>query len=473
MADNDPDVDELNTDLNYGASARRIEPYGIEHIPETDRHGKPFNQFTTWIAANLTLSLLISGFFPAFFGLSLWQSLSAVAVGGLIGSALVGVLSTMGVKLGVPIQIQARGPLGFVGNLLPVAFVNVFASVGWATVNTVFAVVALQQIVDIPFWLGAGILLAFVGVIAIWGYNLLHLINKISTVVLGALFLFITVLALGNADWSYGVNPDADGYIGEWGGWITAVGFFIAWSLAWTPFASDFARYLPVATRLPKVAVLTGLGNLIPSLWLGATGVLVANFASGLPAVQAIAELTGAFAPIAMIALVLGSLPTNGLVVYGGALSLLTLGIRISRQAAAAIIVGIAFVIALLMQDNIYNTFYNFLILSGYFIAPYIVVIILDYFVGSRTSKPLAELFDPARRFEWGFVAWILGAVLSSPFWVWTEWTGPLAARFPEMGDLSYFVGGLVAAVSFLLLRRLPPLAKGNPALYDGRATYS
>ena len=456
------DPHDATPDLGYGSSALKIEPYGIEHIPETDRHGKPYTQFTTWISGNLTLSLLVTGFFPAILGLSVWQSLSAVLVGSLVGSSLIGFLATMGVKLGVPIQIQARGPLGFLGNLLPVAFVNVFASIGWATVNTVFAVLALQQIVDIPFWLGAVVIFGVVGAISIWGYNLLHVINKIGTVVLGILFGVITILALQKADWSYGVDTAASGYVGDLGGWITAVGFFIAWSLAWTPFASDFARYLPVQTSVGRVAGFTALGNLVPSLWLGGTGVLVAHFAGALAPVDAIAQLTGSWAPLAMVALVLGCLPSTGLVVYGGALSVLTLGIKVSRELAAIIIVVIAFVAAIILQNNIYTAFYDFLLLSGYFIAPYVTVILLDYYVGKRLQKPLEELFDDNRRIEWGCIAWLLGCLASAPFWVWTRWTGPVAESHPQWGDLSYYVGALVAAAAYLALRHLRPLSRST-----------
>ena len=449
----------IDFDLAYGSSAAKIEPYGIEHIPETDRHGKPYTQFTTWLSGNLTLSLLITGFFPPTLGLSVWESLSAVVIGSLMGGLILGILSTMGVKLGVPIQIQARGPLGYIGNFLPVSFVNVFASVGWAVVNTVFAALALKELVDIPFWLGAVLLFLIVGIFSIWGYNLLHLVNKVGTVVLGLLFLVITALALRQANWSFGVNTSATGYIGEVGGWISAAGFFLAWSLAWTPFASDFARYLPVKTSPVKVAFYTELGNFLPSLWLGCTGVLVANFAGDLAPVQALAHLTGKWAPVAMVTLVLGCLPTNGLVIYGGALSVLTLGFKVTRQTATIIIVALSFFISLALQENIYTAFYDFLVLSGYFIAPYLVVILLDYFIAAKSDEViLSQIFDSSRRFEWGFFAWIAGCAMSAPFWVWARWTGPVAAKHPDWGDLSYYVGGISAMVIYLLLLKLPPI---------------
>ena len=447
-------------DRGYRGSISKVEPYGIEHIPDAERHGSPANQFTTWMAANLTLSLLVVGFFPALLGLSLTQSLLAALVGAALGAVMMGALATMGTRLGVPQQIQARGGLGFFGNFLPVAFVNVFAAVGWAAVNTVFAVQALQQLVDIPFWIGATTLFTLVAALAVWGYNLLHLINRIATVVLAALFLAITVLAMGKADWSYATNPDAAYFIGTTGGFITAVGYFFAWFLAWAPFASDFARYLPERTSVRSVLGWTALGNFVPAAWLGCTGVLVANFAGNYAPVEAISELTGSWSWLAMVTLVFACIPTNGLTVYGGALSVLTLRIPVPRHIGSIVISAIALVAAIRLHENIYTTFYDFLLLSGYFIAPFITVLALDYWVGGRRDvSRIGELFDPARAVEWGFLAWLAGGLGSMPFWVWTKWVGPVAAAHPEWGDLSYLVGAGIAAAVYLVLSRLPALS--------------
>jgi NCS1 family nucleobase:cation symporter-1 len=34
-----------------------VEPHGIEHIPDNERHGKPYLQGTIWFAAQINLSL--------------------------------------------------------------------------------------------------------------------------------------------------------------------------------------------------------------------------------------------------------------------------------------------------------------------------------------------------------------------------------------------------------------------------------
>ncbi len=452
----EPVTEALSTDLGYGASVKRIEPYGIEHIPSTDRNGKPYTQFTTWMSASLTLSLLVLGFFPTALGLSVMQSLSAVLVGALLGSLLMGVAAVMGVRLGVAIQVQARGPLGYVGNLVPVSLVNVFASIGWTTVNCVFASIAFQQAFGAPYWVGAVVLLVVIGALAVWGYNLLHLVNKVATVLLAVLFIVITVLAMQRADWSYPENPESDGYIGSIGGWITAVGFVLSWFLAWSPFASDFARYLPVRTSAMRVGLFTMLGNFIPAVWLVSVGVLVANTAGALGPVEAVAELTGAWSPLAMIALIVGALPTTGLTVYGGALSVLTLGVKVKREVAALVIVVVSFVLVLAFQNNIYNAFYDFLLISGYLIAPYMAVVLIDYYYGPRRDiSRLPEIFDRKRRFAAGFAAWLIGVLCSMPFWISPLMTGFVVSAAPQIGEVSYYVGAGASAVAMVVFLKL------------------
>ena len=449
-----------STDLGYRDSISKVEPYGIEHIPDSERHGSPFNQFTTWMAANLTLSLLVVGFFPTTLGISLKTSLLAALVGAALGAGMMGALATMGTRLGVPQQIQARGGIGFYGNFLPVAFVNVFASVGWAAVNGVFAVEALQQLADVPFWLGAVVLTVVIAGLAVWGYNLLHLINRVATCVLAVLFLTITILAMGKADWSFGANPHAAYYMGTFGGFVTAAGYFFAWFLAWSPFASDFARYLPERTSTAQVFGWTALGNFVPAAWLGCTGVLVANFAGNYAPVEAISRLTGHWSWLAMVTLVFACIPTNGLTIYGGALSVLTLRIPVSRQVGVMVISVVALIAAVKLHTNIYSTFYDFLLLSAYFIGPFITVLTLDYWLGGRRSMAgIKQLFDPRRAVEWGFVAWLGGGIASTPFWMWTRWTGPIASAHPTWGDWSYVAGSAAAAVLYLGLSRLPSLS--------------
>src|SRR3954451_16697061 len=109
-------------DLRYRDKVAAVEPYGVDAIPDSERHGKAISQFFIWFAAGMNFPIMVLGFLAVSYGLSLTASVTAIVAGSLVGSVLMGVLSRMGGRLGVAQQIQARGPLGFFGNFVPVAY---------------------------------------------------------------------------------------------------------------------------------------------------------------------------------------------------------------------------------------------------------------------------------------------------------------------------------------------------------------
>lgn len=442
--------------ITYGNSLRKAEPYGTEEIPDAERHGHPRSQFTLWFAANMVLAVLVSGFFASSFGLSLTQGLSAVAVGSLAGALVMGVLAGIGTRFGVPQQVQARGPMGYFGNFVPVALLTNVSAIGWVAVNTVFAVLAMQELLEVPFWLGSAVMFVFQSLFAIWGHNLIHLVNKIATVVLTVLFAVITVLALTRVEIT--ATPAVDSASGSgFAEWITFAGFFFIYVMTWTPFSSDFSRYLPRATPHRKIVFFTTAGGFLSMLWLGSIGVLVSSFAGELGAVEAVAELTGPWAPLAMITVVLSTIPVSAMNLYGGALSLLTIRVPVSRTVGVVITAVISFGVTLLMQSDPYGSFYDFLLLLGYLVVPFTTVLLLDYYLRTRNRQvaAIAELFEPHRAFGWGFVAWLFGCLVSALFWDTPLGTGPLAPVVADLGDITYYIGAVATTVAYLVIHLL------------------
>jgi NCS1 nucleoside transporter family len=452
-------------DLGYRDRAVRVEPYGVEHIPESERHGKPISQFRVWFAGNQNLTLMVLGFYPVLYGLSLWHSILAVLIGALLGAVGMGVLSGMGVRMGVPQQVQARGAFGFFGNCIPVALVNVFAAAGWTAVNTIFATWALQTVVPLPFWAAIAITTGIQFVIGVLGYNMIHLVAHWMTWVMFVLTVVMTVIALRSADWTFGSDPSAPYFSSESGGFVTMVGFFLAYLLAWMPFASDYSRYLPTDSSRRAVSFWTAAGNFVSLSWMGILGVLVAKAAGSVDFIPAVQKLTGGLAPIAMLSIVVSIWLANGINVYGGGISLLTIGLPVSRAVGVVILTLGALVMAVWAHDDVYGKFYAFLTLSGYFIAPYVCIIVLDWYLKSRPDRPLDELYDRSRAVEWGLIAWIAGCVASVPFWVWTHYTGAIAAAHPGMGDVSYYVSGAVGSIAYLATYKLKPLVSSRRAV--------
>nr|WTB11165.1 cytosine permease [Streptomyces antimycoticus] len=332
----------------YGSAVTKVEPFGVDHIPETERHGKPSSQFFVWFAAGLNFPIILLGFSAAWFGLSFPAAVTAIVIGAALGSLLMAVMSRMGVRLGVPQQIQARGPLGFFGNFIPVAYINVFAGIGWAAVTVILGGKAFAGLTHMPFWLCAGLLTLIEMVVAVFGYNMINFLQKALTYVLTPLFALITVVAVIRGGSIFHANPDAQGYIGSTGGLVTFGGWFLSFLVAWAPFASDYSRYLPdTPAVITRTAWYTGLGNFVTICWLGILGVVVGGSATSSDSITALHQLAGPFALPALLAVGLSALAQNFLNVYGGAISIQTLKVPVTRSQAVIGICVLAYALSL------------------------------------------------------------------------------------------------------------------------------
>ncbi|MBB2893905.1 purine-cytosine permease family protein [Flexivirga oryzae] len=454
---------EQQRDFEYRNQVAVVEPYGVDAIPDSERHGRPVSQFFIWFAAGMNFPIMVLGFSAVGMGLSLTAAVTAILAGSFLGAIVMGILSRMGGRLGVAQQIQARGPLGFFGNFVPVAYVNVFAGIGWAAVTIILGAQALHSLVPaIPTWLSGLVLVLVQLTVAVYGYNMIHFLERILAVVLGCGFVMITVVSLSrSSSGNFSANHHASGFIGSTGGWITFAGYFLSFLIAWWPFASDYSRYLPDNNKVSRgTGFWTFLGNFVSLSWLGIAGVILgSSAAAGESPIDALHRLTGPFATPALLTVLLSSFSQNFLNVYGGAISIQTLRIPVSRRTAVIAICAVAYVISLWADAEFEAKFKNFLFLGAYLIAPFGAILLLDYVLNKRHDRARTqELYDSRRVLEWGFVAWLIGAVASSPFWNLSFYTGPFAKAHPGAGDLSYFVGFAVGAVAFALLYRLPPL---------------
>lgn len=449
-------------DRLYRDKVATVEPYGVDAIPDSERHGKATSQMSIWFAAGMNFPIMVLGFYAVGMGLSLASAITAIVVGSFVGSVVMGILSRMGGRLGVAQQIQARGPLGFFGNFAPVAYVNVFAGIGWAAVTVILGGQAAHSLVKgIPFWLAALVLVALQLVVAVYGYNMIHYLQRILAVVLFAGFLMITVSAIHQGWHGYSPSKTGAATYGHAGGWITFMGYFLSFLIAWWPFASDYSRYLPDNDRVSRATGFwTFAGNFLSLSWLGIAGAMLGgSAASGQSPIEALHTLTGSLATPALLTILLSSFSQNFLNVYGGAISIQTLRIPVSRRTAVVFICVAAYAIALWADEGFEAKFKSFLFLGAYLIAPFGAALLLDWVLNRRWDRSkIGELYDTRRLLEWGFVAWLLGALASMPFWELSFFTGPFAKAHPHAGDLSYFVGFAVAAAAFALLYKLPPL---------------
>ncbi len=96
------------------------------------------------------------------------------------------------------------------------------------------------------------------------------------------------------------------------------------------------------------------------------------------------------------------------------------------------------------------NLYTDFLLLLSYWASPWAAVVFIDWLHRRGHTVPPQEL-EGGPRFRTGLYAWIIGLAASIPFWDQAWYTGPFAAAYPQFGDLSYYVGFIVAAIIMIV----------------------
>jgi nucleobase:cation symporter-1, NCS1 family len=431
-----------------------VEQVGIEHIPDDQRHGAAGRVFTLWFAANLTVADYVIGVLTVqVFGLTVIQTLPVLAVGNLLGGLVLGLSAAMGPRLGFPQMLSSRSSFGKRGNYL-FGGLNWISTVGWFTVNTILGVEAVQAVFPAAnFYAVATAFVAVQIIVAVYGHDFIHLFEKVMSIVLALLFSGIFVLTLPRLHDVVPIGgtvavPTLGAY-----GVVLAVSF--SYLMSWSPYASDYSRYLPSSTSARKVVLYALIGGAGASFAVEVIGALVGSLTPGLGFFGGLYNFAGPFGPLAILAIILGAMAANALNIYTNALSALVLDIRTKRWVAvlAGGLVGLALSFA--GQVNFELNFENFLLVLDYWIMPWLGIVLVDYYVSRRTSVQ-SSTGAPSLDGR-ALAAYVVAVLVSVPFMVpaihlWYP-VGALASLFGG-ADFSYFVSFLVAAELTYLLRK-------------------
>ena len=458
----------------YGSKITAVEPGGIEYIPDRERHGSPLQLFWTWMSPNMEFATVFVGVLPiAVFGGGFWPTVFGVTLGTLMGSITHAIVSTMGPRFGVPQMVEGRAPFGFLGNFLPAGLSWLTASFGWFIVNSVsgtFALVTLTAVLNnhvalLSFPVAFVIVVVAQVIIAFIGHNMIHQFERIIFPYLTIVFGLATIIILAQAHPGVGFNPKAPvPFGGASAAFILAVFISFGYAIGWNPFASDYSRYLPKNSDPRKVALAAGLGVFVSCTVLEIAGAAAATISQlgNNPTEQFTNPLPVWLQVLVLLGITLGAVAANVLNIYSGSMAFLTLGIKLAvekRRALSALVFGaIGLVIGLLLQTNVApgSKYESFLLLITYWITPYLAVVITDYFL-HRGQYPEAVFYDTQHRNWKGFIAMLAGIIATVPFWnqpppVPLGW---VPTNYPQLGDLSFFAGGIVATVIYLVLYQL------------------
>ena len=461
---------------DYGAKITAVEPGGIEYIAERERHGNPIQLFWTWVSPNMEFATVFVGVLPiAVFGGGFWPTVLGVTVGSLMGSITHAILSTMGPRFGVPQMVEGRASFGFFGNFLPAGLSWLTASFGWFIVNSVsgaFALVTLTSLLNnhhevLNFSVAFVIIVVAQVIVAFIGHNMIHQFERIIFPYLTIVFGLATIIILAQAHPGLDFNGKAPvAFGGPSGAFILAVFIAFGYAIGWNPFASDYSRYLPRSSNPRAVALAAGLGVFVSCAVLEIAGAAAATIGQlgNNPTPLFTDPLPFWLQVLVLLGIALGAVAANVLNIYSGSMAFLTLGIKLAvekRRAISAVVFGaIGLGIGLLAQANVApgTKYENFLLLITYWITPWIAVVITD-FVLHRGKYPEQVFYDTGWANWKGFVAMLAGIVATTPFWDQGEtffklplWFGSVPTNNPQLGDLSFFAGAIVATVVYLVL---------------------
>jgi purine-cytosine permease-like protein len=145
----------------------------------------------------------------------------------------------------------------------------------------------------------------------------------------------------------------------------------------------------------------------------------------------------------------LGAVAANVLNVYSGALAFLCLGIRLPlawRRAAVALAFGVVgFVLAWSGLGDAGHAYENFLLVIAYWISPWLAVVLVDHYL--RRGQRVGPLLADTGYHNWaGLTAFLAGLVISVALFAdQSLYTGPIPRAVPQVGDLTFLVGFVVA----------------------------
>ena len=430
-----------------GAGDLSVETHGIAPIPTDQRYGKPARLFTVWFAPQVNMTGVFTGTLAIVLGLGFWLGLLAMLIGTVLGSLVVGYLSTWGPRTGAGQLPNAR--MAFGGGVLIPAALQWVSSIAWDALVGLFGGEALAVLLGIPFWAAVLIVLGVQGLVGFFGYELIHRLQAVLTVVLSVTFVVFAVKLVAGHDV---VTPATATGADLAGAFVLEVTIAFSLAVSWATYAADFSRYLPADVSRFRVFAYTAGGLLLAYAFVQGIGIAAANLvgeqtAEGVWSVMGGGLLGG----IALFVIAVASIGSGVMNDYSGSLALQTVGVRVRRPVSAVIVTVVAFALILwLHAADTAQRFTDVLLLVSYWIPAFVAVVVIDWRIraaGRPTVDPARE-YTERRDAAAALIVFVLAYAAAVPFMNTTLIQGPVAMAW-HGADIAYFVNMAAAALCY------------------------
>ena len=395
-----------------------LERTGIEIIAEHERTARPRDLFWPWFAANISVFGMTYGSYLLGYGISFWQASAVAVVGIIVSFALCGLVAIAGKRGSAPTMVLSRAAFGVHGQKVP-GIISWLTSIGWETSLAITAVLATGTVFSALGWgAGGAVMVIAAAVVAllivtasVLGYHTIIRLQSVLTWLTGAATIVFMALTIPHIRWDAVLSAPAGSAQQMIGAFVMVMTGF---GLGWINISADWSRYQRRSTSDAAIVAWNTIGGACAPVVLVLFGLLLAGSdpqlaeAIGADPVGALSTLLPLWALIpfwivAVLTLVSGAV----LGIYSSGLTLLSLGIRIPRPAAAAVdglvlTAGTLWVV-FFAQDFI-GPFQSFLITLGVPMASWAGILIADVLT-RRADYDEAALFDAGGRY--GSVDWI------------------------------------------------------------------
>jgi nucleobase:cation symporter-1, NCS1 family len=441
-----------------------VESRTIDFIPLSERYGTPQRLFTIWFSANMTILGVGVGTLGAVAGLSFWSAVIAIAVGNAIGTIFMAAHSAQGPQLGIPQMIQSRAQFGVRGAGLPLVAV-VITYLLYSAADAVLVRSSIQSLLPMSDNTALVLFALATLIVAYAGYELIHRLGAVLTVVSTLLFLTAALLLVGR----YGAHvtmPSVQASASRHAG-LLMMTQAAAWSLSYGPYVADYSRYLPPDVPAARTFWYTASSN-----WLSSTLIMALGVYIGLAVPQlasspgdAVAGIFGRARPVAGLLIIIGLIQGNVMNLYSAYMSTVTIvsGVRgmpsVSRRQkllVMTVLIAIATGIAAVAKQNFDAYFGDVLGAMIYLLIPWSAINLADYYVVRKGQYNVGDMYRLTGiygAYRWRTVAvYVIGILIQVPFMSLSFFKGSVANWLGS--DFAWVPGLLVCAILYVAIEK-------------------
>lgn len=465
-------------DAEHHHANKFVEKRSIDFIPENERHGRIFSQFTLWFGANLQITAIVTGALAVVLGGDVFWSIIGLIIGQIFGAAIMALHAAQGPKLGLPQMISSRVQFGVYGACIPIILVC-FMYIGFTATGTVLSGQAIAQLIHVSNVTGILIFASIIILLAAIGYKIIHVIGKVASIMglITFMIIFAKIMMIADVSQLMAVKHF------HWPSFLLAVSLAASWQISFGPYVADYSRYLPTNTSSSKIFWAVAAGSFLGTQISMTLGVFIAQIAQGHFVGNEVAYVIGLgsvgtlaaflYFSIAFGKLTLSTLNSYGCfmclaTIYSSAKGTLTIS-KTQRLIAVISIVAVSTVIAILGEHSFLSAFKTFILFILTFFIPWSAINLVDFYCISHEECDIDELSNPDGKYgRWNMIGigcYITGIIFQLPFIDSKLYTGIIAKMIGGV-DLSWIVGLVFTGILYYVCMKLfSQLSKRNTTL--------